>query len=328
MSQMVKSKNSAIESKLIEIRSRGTLGVVEGGFLPTQSRLRQLSASLELLKKTVDSDLFRYFPMAAIAVLESHFRHAIASCIDAGEPYRTRGLFLIKDSQKSTIEILSLVKGTVSLGEMIAFALPFNSVASIENALDGLLGESIKKLISGVRWLGYWPQRHPDYSFVGPDQYDPGPLIANVAELWKTLTMTFEHRHIAAHESAPNFQVSHQHASQAVWAVSAITDALDVVLWTTVWKDQPITFPERRDKAVQRIMAARRSIAAALRQIRKQNVAERSASLGALHLGWKRHRKNLVDFASMGMVGSPRVVTRCDIDADAYERWLETIRTL
>jgi hypothetical protein len=206
--------------------------------------------------------------------------------------------------------------------------LPFNSVASIEKALDGLIGESIKKFLAGVRWLGYWPQRHPDYTFVGPDQYDPGPLIANVTELWAALAITFEHRHIVAHEAAPSFHVSHQNASQAIWAVSAITDALDVVLWTTVWKDEPITFPERRDRAVLRIMAARRALAAVLREIRKLNVEERSASLRALHLGWKRHRKNLVDFASIGMVGSPRVVARCDIDADAYEAWLDTIRAL
>jgi len=327
-SQMIKSRNATIESKLIDIRSRGTTGVIEGSFLPTQNRLGQLSASLELLENTVDSELFRYFPVAAIAVLESHFRHVIASFIDAGEPYRSRGLLLIKDSQKSAIEVLSLVKGSVSLGEMVAFALPFNSVANIETALDGLLGESIKKLIAGIRWLGYWPQRHPDYAFVGPDQYDPGPLIENVTELWRALAITFEHRHIVAHEAAPSFQVSHQNASQAIWAVSAITDALDVVLWTTAWKEEPITFPERRDKAVLRIMAARRSIAAVLRQIRKLNVAERTASLRALHLGWKRHRKNLVDFASIGMVGSPRVVTRCEIDADAYETWLETVRAL
>ncbi|MGR9585277.1 hypothetical protein [Pandoraea sputorum] len=325
---MIKTKNSAIESRLLDIRSRGAGGIVEGELFSTKNRLGQLSASLDLLEGNADSELFRYFPVAAIAILESHFRHIVASFVDVGDPYRSRGLLIIKDSQKSAIDVLSLVKGNVSLGEMISFALPFNSVASIEVALDGLIGGSVKKIIAGVRWLGYWPQRHPDHNLVGPDQNDPGPLVKNVAELWGALAMAFEHRHIVAHEASPNFNVSRQHASQAIWAVRTLTEALDVVLWTTAWKEEPITFPEMRDKAVLRIMAARRSIAAVLRQIRKSNVAGRASSLRALHLEWKRHRENLVDFASVGMVGSPRVVTRCDVDADAYENWLKTIRTL
>lgn len=282
---MAKGLSTEIESQVQSVRARMQFGRVDGvEFYETNMRFIQLNRSLKSLGPTSDPELFRHFPVAAIAVLESHFKSAVASIINSGPPYLERGLALAKDRLKSAVDVIpSLHRKTVTIGEVVAHVLPFNSVSSLENSFGALLDADIKQLVAEAK---------DPHQLRNGDEIDAERLVASVDDLWRGLALAFERRHILAHEAATKFALSFDDAKAAVDSCGAFAHALDAVMWCTIWKDVPLTQYEMNIAAWSRYNAERRALAAEIRTaLAVATASGERARFRTLHIEWKAFSK-------------------------------------
>lgn len=287
---MVKVFTTEIESQVQQMRARMQFGYADGVDLyETSMRLAQLDRSLRGIGPTSDPELFRHFPVAAVAALESHFKVTVAAIINTGSPYLERGLTLAKDRLKSAVDVVPLLhRKEVTVGEVVAHVIPFNSVSSLETAYSALLGTEIKRLVAEAQD----PYRMRNGNVSGADL-----LVASVAELWRGLALAFEKRHILAHEAATKFEILFDEAKDAIDSCAAFVKALDAVMWSTVWKDLPLTQYEMNIEAWSSCNAERRALAAEIRVglvVATQN-GER-ARFRELHIEWKKFNKRWLDW--------------------------------
>ena len=270
-----------LETQFREARSRMASGTIDGEQYNSASRLDSLEKSIRMLGETADVELYRHFPVAAVAVLESHFKLTVSTIVNAGSPYLERGLALAKDRIKSTaVDFLPILhRKSVTVGELVAHSLPFNSIGSLETALGTLLGEPFKNLVRDSIYL--YDQRR--------EFGEKARLIDDVDALWKSLAATIERRHILAHEAATNYSISHAEALEAVKSVKAVTSSVDSILWATVWKDEPLTQYEMNVKAWSTYSTTRVLLAASLRTALSIATADGERKrFATLHLAWKR----------------------------------------
>lgn len=279
---MAKNFGAQIEEQIRSARSRNAFGRVDGvEFVSTYSRIAQLQRSLEAIGPEGDPELFRYFPVAAIATLEGHFKETVAAIVNSGPIYFERGLNLAKDKLKSAADIVPLLhRKAVTLGAVVAHVIPFNSVSSLESAFDQLLDGNFKDMVAKV---------HDPYSVRNRLPF-PEKIVPSISDLWQALALAFERRHILAHEAAAYFELSFEHAYSAVEACAMCSRALDAVLWDTVWKDLPLTQYEMNVAACSKRDAARSALAATLRKalVVAAEDGERARFI-KLHRAWKAY---------------------------------------
>lgn len=259
---MAKVLAAGLEGQIADIRSRSLLSARQGGNYDAMLRLHYLKQALKQLDEQSEPELYRHFPVAAIAILEACFRSFVSSVVDAGGAYLERGLVISKDKLRASIDILAAVhRKTVSLGELVAYGLPFSSVANLEGPICILLDTQFKSLVANainphfVRW---------DVS--GDESSTVRPLIVpDVEALFRGLARTFEQRHIFAHEAAPTYTMKFADAQSAIEYVDQACHALDSILWCTAWRDEPLTQTEMNVAAWRKAQAARDRLAVALR---------------------------------------------------------------
>lgn len=291
---MAKVGTQTLENQLLNARKRLQWGHVEGALFDTALRLTDLQAALQGLESSKNSELLRHFPVAAIAVLETHFKATVQAIVDSGSPYFERGISITKDRLKSISDVLPLVhRQTVTVGELVAHQLPFNSIASYEEAISALLDLKLKNLLTTVR-----------DSYGVRNGFDGPPLISNIRDLWRQLAETFERRHILAHEAATRYIVSWEEAKTAVECVTVFTTAMDVALWVTVWEKKPLNQREINDDAWVQYRQSSRDFYNLLRHA--YAIAKRSGEYELFkqrHIAWRRHAVGWVRMMTQGFSG-------------------------
>lgn len=309
--QAPRTPASTIEAQLQAARARLRGGSVDGYHSDSVERFDILRGSLERLGPAGDAELFKHFPIAAIAALESDFKASVTAIVDSGSPYLERGLQLAKERLKSAADVVPLLhRKSATIGELVAHVIPFNSISSLENAFETLFGTSLKSLVGSAM---------DPYSLrIGVVKVEP--LVADVDALWRELSRTFERRHVLAHEAATNYQVSYNDALSAVASCAAFHEALNGVLWGTVWKDVPLTHYEMNVAAWDRCAAHRKTLAKTLRRaLRIATEDGDRARFRRMHGEWKNFSKRWATWeAEPFAMGSIRPL----FDAISMERTL------
>jgi hypothetical protein len=285
---MANGFGAEIELQLQSMRARTQFGGLDGVDLyESNVRLAQLDRSLRSIGSASDPELFRHFPVAAVAVLESYFKSTVASIVNAGSPYLERGLTLAKDRLKSAVDVVPLLhRKAVTIGEVVAHVIPFNAVASLETAFRVLLDADLKTLVASSR---------DPYQLRNGDMTSADPVVASADDLWCGLAHAFERRHILAHEAATNFEVSFDDAKSAVDSCAGFVIALDAVMWSTIWKDLPLTQYEMNVAAWSRCKAERMRLAADLRAALAVATGNgERARFRNLHAAWKALNKEWI----------------------------------
>lgn len=252
-------------------------GRVDGALYEPATRIANMKAAL----KSIEHDeLMRHFPVAAIATLEGYFRGAVGGIINLGSPYLDRGVKLLREAPKVADVVPALHRGSITAGELIAFSLPFNSVSTFIGPFQKLLECDVKTGIAEAR----------DPLKVRGGIEDVEPIIDNVDQLLRDLELTFERRHVLAHEAAANYGISRDEALAAVKCVETLVEATDAVLWSTAWKNVPLTQFEMNVDAGRRAHEARGDLAAKLREgKRRMRGAGDGPKFRALHWEWRRY---------------------------------------
>jgi hypothetical protein len=112
----------------------------------TERRIYDLSGGFHLLNRNRKAipvrhrrELYRYFPIALIAITEGHFRMLYKDLIDSGEPYVSRAAHF-KEIKIDSEALVATASKRISVGELIAHQLPHNN-GHIESHLSILLDE-------------------------------------------------------------------------------------------------------------------------------------------------------------------------------------------
>ena len=143
-----------------------------------------LKENKEIPRKYLD-EICKYFPIAMIACLEDYVRICISELINHGKPFsdNARGF---KDFSFKIDSVLEITNKKITIGEIIAHALPVNSMDNIFshfNVLtEGEFSKNINSLLETAISLCH-----------GADVYTPDTILRNVSD-------TFRLRHIFAHE--------------------------------------------------------------------------------------------------------------------------------
>lgn len=272
--------SNRLEKHLLSARGRQQLALADGAQYESSIRLSSLRSSLEKIGPDGDAEMYRYFPIASIAILETHFKSTVTVIVNSGSPYLERGLNLVKDRLRTAADFFPpLHRKTITVGELVAHQLPFNSISSYDETLGALLEVNVKSFLRTVQE----PQS------VRSD-LNVGPLVSDIDELWRALVETFEQRHILAHEAASKYIVTYEHARSSVRSAQAITRALDAMLWATVWKEEPLTQFEMNSEAWDRYRQTRSAFAKNLLRARRvTQINRQQKAFNQIHRSWKRY---------------------------------------
>jgi len=279
---MAKLQASSIEKELVEARNRRRHGLADGAYYETISRLATLERSLSKLGSSADEELYRHFPVAAISSLETHFKVTVTTIVNSGTSYLERGLALSREKFMAAVDVLPLLdRRNISTGELISHLLPFNSVASLEKTFSVLLDQDLKSLVKEVR--------DPYFSRTGLDE---NPLVNDVSVLWENLAKTFERRHILAHESADRYTVTFEQAQTALTCVAEFSQAMDAILWVTIWKDAPLTQYEMNVHAANETRKVRAELAKKIKKaLLIASEESQRARFRRMYLKWREYYK-------------------------------------
>ncbi|MNF52983.1 hypothetical protein D3C84_343480 [compost metagenome] len=267
-----------LDERVAQVRSRLQVGKVEGAIYEAAIRINDLEKSLNSLKDTENTELFRYFPVAAIATLEAHFRSSVAMIVDQGGEYFDRGVALVGDKLRASEIIPMIHKQSVTVGEIVAYSLPFSSLSHLEDVFDALLGEKFKQLSKVAK----------DPYSIRNEVPDRELIVKDISKLWSDLHQAFQDRHVLAHESATQFLMDYDKAATAVSSVKLIIEVAEAVFWSTVWKSEPLTQYEMNVAAWEKYRAARIKLADAIRKKRKEQEGRAVLSrFSKFHFTWK-----------------------------------------
>jgi hypothetical protein len=317
---MAKQGKNLLDERISQVRSRLRVGRVEGAIYEATVRITDLERSLKAIKGTENTELFRHFPVAAVATLEAHFRSSVAMVVDKGGEYFTRGVALVSDKLKASEIIPMIHKKSVSIGEIVAYSLPFSSLAHLEDVFDALLGQKFKQLSKCAE----------DPYFNRNDVIDRKLLVDDIPGLWENLHTTFHDRHVLAHESATQFIIDYDKAATAVSSVKLIIEIIDAVFWSTVWKDEPLTQYEMNVAAWEGYKQIRVKLATAIRAKRKENYSPTENSrFWSLHLKWKNWVSEWCLFSADRFAGgSIRPLIHASELSQAYEDRIKQIESI
>jgi hypothetical protein len=160
------------------------------------SRLSTLERSFKKHDKS-NTEIVRYFPVALIACLEGYFRMVIRELVDTGEPYLSNAEKLASSIKLDFTALRAIHGKEITVGELIAHALPLSKLEHLESALSTLIGKKYLEELRATtnRWL---------HEIVG----DPiTPILANPDEVYANVARTFELRHIICHELASAYEI-------------------------------------------------------------------------------------------------------------------------
>ncbi|WP_430389598.1 hypothetical protein [Dyella sp. 20L07] len=282
-------RQRSLKDQLQDVNDRIQPDVVR--HLTTDYRLRQMSSALEALPDDA-YELFRHFPVSAVATLETYFKSLVAHIIDHDPEFRERGLKLIADKSIKAHEALSIVQsGIATPGQLVAHLLPFSALTHMEGSLDAILGFSIKQQMKTAVSIGA----------LRPPTQNPPLAVQDVSALWQSLTELFEQRHTLAHEAAMGYVVTATQAKAAIDTIGLFMAGMDAVLWATIWKDEPLTNREMTDRAHEGMISARQALADLLREARLHRRLDRHR-----HVLWRQYFVRYMDGYADDVMGSIR----------------------
>lgn len=138
----------------------------------------------EIPKKYFD-EICKYFPIAMIACLEDYVRICIRDLINHGQPFSDNANGF-KDFSFKIDSVLEIASKKITIGEIIAHALPVNSMDNIFSHFNVLTEGEFSNNINSLLELSI-SLCH------GADVYTPDTILKNISN-------TFRLRHIFAHE--------------------------------------------------------------------------------------------------------------------------------
>ena len=161
-----------------------------------------------IIDNKADKELLKYIPISIVACLESFLKSSIAELIDIGEPY-SKNVGKLNQSRdiKFDYDVVNAIQNKkLSVGEFIAHFLPCKRIDDINTNLSVLIGTDLFKEIQGFE-----ARTLHDEEFILFSKFNKMP-----DQIFKSLSRTFELRHIFCHEFADNVTIDENEILQCL----------------------------------------------------------------------------------------------------------------
>lgn len=235
------AKNRTIQ-ELLDIRSREKHRTRANVYF---TRLPALQKAFEVGGFKKNDEILRYFPIGAVAAIESYFRAAYAEMIDAGEPYSSRIEPLVKDLRIDWRAVRAIEGKTVTSGEVIAHSLALSGLGDIQRVMNCLLDIDFLCALRST----------PPLSVTRGDE-EIGLERTRAEQCFKYVSRAFELRHIFAHESATSVEVDELEIFACLNWCQSFLRAAGELLSKTLDENWELSQSEMTEKAEQKLAAA------------------------------------------------------------------------
>jgi hypothetical protein len=204
------------------------------------TKLDELSEILN--KEDLPEELFKYFPVAIIACLETYFRAAIRDLVDYGSPY-IDNCGKIKDL-KIDINILKAVQGkNITVGDFISHIIKISSLRQIDQTFSDLLGENFLEAL---------PTATERIITNGETKSSKSDLSNNHREIYKDVEDLFNLRHKIAHEGGATVVLKKSKIQKYIKSVAKLFQATEIIIQNIYYpKGIPMTTYDMRMNASQ-----------------------------------------------------------------------------
>lgn len=223
---MTKKRN--LSDEISEIRNRHRFNDFHA---ESSLRMDSIESAFKHLPETLDNEMLRYFPVAAVACLERHTRFMVQAIVDAGEPYLTNAEALVTKSG-GDFSILRAVHGKkITVGEFVAHGLQLSKIEHIDEAISTLTRIKFLHILKTVadRW---------EHEVLKKTKI---PIIADPARTYRHIQKAFELRHIICHEMASNVSISHDDVDNIICACSLFIKASREFTYNLLHPNSPLT---------------------------------------------------------------------------------------
>ncbi len=163
-----------------------------------------------LHKRESTHELYKYIPVALVAIVQNYFQALIAKLInfEGNEAYRTNAKNL--NVSLNLAEALAIGGRTITVGEFVAHNISINRIEDAYRAMSTLVGFDFRKRIAEV---------------VKRD----GPPLSD--RHYVTLANMFEKRHIICHEVPRSIEITNHEAFEFIMETHGLVHGADAVVF-------------------------------------------------------------------------------------------------
>jgi uncharacterized protein YecT (DUF1311 family) len=235
----------------------------------------------------------RYFPVALIATIEGYFRMAVKDLVDAGEPYLSNSERLASTIKLDFSIIRSVHGKSITIGELVAHAVPLSRLEHIEAAISSLLGTSFlaKLRVTTDRWPHEIKGESAEPLLTEPDQ-----VFAAVARM-------FELRHIICHELASAYEIEYDEVAKCFESCVQFLRASDELVSETLHPGAPLTQADMNIAAGKSLNTCRAKLTQTVNTLRSRLDASEAEAFDTSQEKWEQYCTAWSDFVSSEILG-------------------------
>lgn len=281
-----------IYAEIEEVRSRVALQNWSAVSHDVENRLYRLK---NLIGTDETNELHRHVIVSSIAALETFHRGTIIAIIEAGDAYRQRAADGIQEKFSMSDALKWMTSKSASFAELVAHSSKLSSLEVILSNFSRLLCIDVKSSLQNVT-SPMDRRKHPE---------ERRSIVEDTDDLLKNISEGYRLRHIFAHEAASSIEIDKFKCAQINSAASIWVEAIDAMLWETIYIDQPITTHEMITHASLELKKARgllaKAMTSALRNTRGSNTRR---WLRHNHFQWMASIQDWVDGSYGSMPGT------------------------
>jgi len=264
------------------------------------ARLDELLAEFDTADSLSD-EVFRYFPVAMIACVETYTRLQVQELIDAGPPFSDR--IDAFDNVRLEMTSMKAIHGRrITLGELIAHLIPVSSLADVKRALGTLLGTDLIELAK-VTLAG---------------SHDERVRTRDIGELIQGAEWAFRLRHMYAHEFPATGSINRELIEQSARSTTIFLRLVDETVRSIRFPGAARTHDELERETAEQLEWLAHDLDECVSLINANLPDEQAALLNAAQLAWRQVRDNtahlMAEFEAAGMPMWRTVYNRAAIE--------------
>lgn len=283
------SKTRKIVDEILSVRERR-----KSDFPQTElfMRLSKIESAYSRRDKN-NEELNRYFPIAAVACIESYFRLVIARLIDSGEPYLSNAQSIMPRNNNGYDVLKALHGRTVSIGDVIGHSVPLSRLHRIDSAMSDLLE---------IKYLNELRETHDRWE-VEVKGMPSTPIIKYPDKVYAGVKKAFELRHIFCHETSSAHEHTQEDIEESFESSVVFLKASEEYIAEVMHPNAPLTQTAMNQSTAEQYRKNREEMDALLNDLRSILQPNQIAELNTANAAWDDYLKAIVTVEGLGYEG-------------------------
>lgn len=275
-------KTRELIDQIIEVRERRQFNHAMSELF---SRLSSLETAFEK-RDVTNEELLKYFPVALVACMEGYFRLAIKQFIDEGQPFLNNASELISNIKFDFDVVKALNEKQITVGEFISHHISLNNLAQIQSNISKIIKREFLTELRNIcsRW---------EYEVLGKEKV---LILQDPDQVYKSVSRTFELRHIICHELASGFTFDFAEIEECFLGTVLFLKATDELFNEILHPDSPLTQSAMNMKAGETLRDASSELESLNQGVCGRLEEQRVIEFMEVDSAWRTYMKLHADF--------------------------------